>query len=246
MRVVVPEVGEVVADRMVHQALQPLGVAVIGAALEGADADVGMGEAHQHGGARRRGLVVALEFLAGLDQREALRGVDPLRLQHGGGQHLAHAALQRQPSVRRARPRGLAAALGGEVEQASVQQVVQLREQEAAPVAEIGVVRAELVAVVAQRQRRLQRAGQRDEAAEMVDPCLVRQPVEPHPSRPFLVAVAQDVLREPRRRDLVEELGAEIGMGGGGAVGHGNSGIRRAGGRSPAPAAAAPRRSAWP
>ena len=91
-----------------------------------------------------RRLVAALQRLAGLDQAEGLRGVDAERLQHLRRQHLAHAALQRQPAVAAARPRRLAAALGAEVEQPAVAGIAQLREQEAAAVAEVGVVDAEL------------------------------------------------------------------------------------------------------
>ena len=47
-----------------------------------------------------------VERLAGLDEREGLRGVDAERLEHLGGEDLAHAALQRQPPVAAARPAG--------------------------------------------------------------------------------------------------------------------------------------------
>ena len=104
-----------------------------------------------------------IELLAGLDQAEGFRGVDAERLQHLGGEHLAHAALQRQAAVGGARPGRAAAALGAEVEQPAVLEVVHLGEEEAAAVAELGVVNAELVAVIAQRQRRRdsRRAGAR-------------------------------------------------------------------------------------
>ena len=82
---------------------------------------------------------------------KALGGVDAERLQHFRRQNLAHAALERQPSVAATRPRRLAAALGAEIEQAAVLGVAQLREEEAATVAEISVVYAELMAVIAQR-----------------------------------------------------------------------------------------------
>ena len=108
-----------------------------------------------------------VERLAGLDQREGLRGVDAERLEHLGGEDLAHAALQRQPAVAAARPGRRARALGAEVEQAAVDEVAHLGEEEAAAVAEVGVVDAELVAVVAQRQRLGEAAGQRLEAAEV-------------------------------------------------------------------------------
>ena len=88
--------------------------------LEGADADVAVDEADEDRGAGRRGLVAADQRLAGLDQREGLRGVDAERLEHLGGEDLAHAALERQPAVAHARPGRRARALGAEVEQAAV------------------------------------------------------------------------------------------------------------------------------
>ena len=117
-----------------------------------------------------RGLVAALELFAGLDQREALGGIDAQRFEHLGRQHLAHAALERQPAVAAARPRRAARALGAEIEQAAVVEVIALGEEEAAAVAEVGIVGAELVAVIAQRQRLREAAGQRLEAAEMGEP----------------------------------------------------------------------------
>ena len=137
--------------------------------------------------------------LAGLDQREGLRGVDPERLEHLGGEDLAHAALQRQAAVAAARPGGLAGALGAEVEQPAVDEIARLGEEEAAAVAEVGVVGAELVAVVAQRQRRREAAGQRLEAAEMADPVRVGEAVEADARRPAIVAEAKSRLREEGR-----------------------------------------------
>src|SRR5690606_29977182 len=131
-------------------------VAVVGEALKSADADMAVAEADQHGGAGGGGLVAALQFLAGFDQRQALRRSDAERLQHGGGQHLADAALQRQPAVAAARPRRASRSLGAEVEQPAALQLLELGEQEAAAVPEVRVVVLELVAVIAQRQRRLE------------------------------------------------------------------------------------------
>ena len=122
-----------------------------------------------------------------------LRGVDAERLEHLGREHLAHAALQRQPAVAAARPRRLAAALGAEIEQPAVGGVAQLREEEAAAVAEVGVVRAELMAVVAQRQRLREVVGQRLEAAEVALPLGVGEGVEPDARGPALVAEAEPV-----------------------------------------------------
>ena len=99
-------VGPVVGDGVVDQPAERVGLAEGGEALEAADADVAVAEADQHRGAGGRGLVAARERLAGLDEREGLRGVDAERLEHLGGEDLAHAALQRQPPVAAARPAG--------------------------------------------------------------------------------------------------------------------------------------------
>ena len=133
---------------------------------------------------------MAVQRLAGLDQRERLAGIDPKRLQHFGGQHLAHAAFQRQPTIGGARPWGSARALGGEIEEALVFEVIGLRKQEPAPIAEEGIIGLKLMAVIAQRQRLLEAAGQRLEAAEMGDPLLIGQTIEADPRGPALIAMA--------------------------------------------------------
>ena len=160
-------VGPVVGDRMVDEAAERVGLAEGGEALEGADADVAVQrrtstEERVGEGSSPRSSASPVSI-----RREGLGGVDAERLEHLGGEDLAHAALQRQPAVAAARPGGLARALGAEVEQAAVGEVAQLGEQEAAAVADVGVVHAELVAVVAQRQRLGEVAGQRLEAGEM-------------------------------------------------------------------------------
>ena len=198
-------------------------------ALEAADADVRMAEPDEHRRAGRRGLVAAHQLLAGLDQAEGFRGVDAERLQHLGGEDFAHAALQRQPAVGGARPGRAAAALGAEIEQPAVLEIVHLGEEEAAAVAELGVVGAELVAVVAQRQRRRVAAGQWLEAAEMVEPFGVGEGAQADALGPALVAVAQDMLGELRRLDLVVEVAAKCGMGEGRAevLGNGHASVSR-------------------
>ena len=131
----------------------------------------------EHRRTRRRGLVAALERLAGLEQGEALRRLDAQRLEHLGREHLAHAALERQPAVAEAAVGRLARTLGAEVEQ-SVPIIAKLREEEAAAVADLRIVHAELMAVVAQRQRLGEVVGERLEAAEMRFPPL-RVELEP-------------------------------------------------------------------
>ena len=65
-------------------------------------------------------------------------------------------------------------------------------------------------------------AGQGLEAAEMVEPFGVGEGAQADALGPALVAVAQDMLRELRRLDLVEEVAAERGMGEGRAEVGGN------------------------
>src|SRR5690606_19166046 len=98
---------------------------------------------------------------------------------HLGGEDFAYAALEREPPVSGARPWRTAAALGGEVEQPAVLQIVQLRAEEAAPVAKFGVVDLELMPVIAQGERGGMAVGQGSEASEMVDPFCVRQASQP-------------------------------------------------------------------
>src|SRR3712207_2823514 len=96
-----------------------------------------MAEPHENGGAGRRGFVLTGQLLAGLDEAEAFGRLDAQGFQHLGREHLAYAALQRQPAVGAARIGRAAAALRREVEQAPVERVLELREQEPATVAEL-------------------------------------------------------------------------------------------------------------
>jgi hypothetical protein len=109
-------------------------------------------QADEDAAACRRGLVVALQLLPGLDQRERLRGVDAEGLEHLGCEDFAHAALEGKAPVGAARPRRAARALGREIEQAAVLEVITLGEEKAAAVAEVGVVKLELVTVIAERE----------------------------------------------------------------------------------------------
>ena len=88
-------------------------------ALERAEADVAVGQPGQHrrrgSGSARRCAPAPRRSRSGRSEREVGHAQ---RLQHGGGQHLAHAALQGQASVAAARPGRLPRALGAEVEQA--------------------------------------------------------------------------------------------------------------------------------
>ena len=173
--------------------------------LEGADAHVTVRQPGHDRRSRGRWLVVAVQGFAGLDQRKGLGGVDPQRLQPGGGQHLAHPALERQPTVTKAAVGGLTGTLGAEIEQPAGARLPHLREQKAAPVAQIGVVVLELVPVVLQRQWLGQRAFKGLEPPEMRQPALVGQPAQPDARRPVTVGVAQPGLREIGGLHRVEE-----------------------------------------
>ena len=96
---------------------------------------------------------------------------------------------------------------------------MRLREGEAAAVANVGIVGAELVAVIAQRERLRQRAGQRREAAEMAHPLRLAQPGQADLRGGAVVAKAQGGLRERGRLDRVEEAVAQLEQRGGGAIG---------------------------
>ena len=196
-----------------EQLFQALRFPEIAQALERTDPHMRVAEPHQHRRARRRGLVAALQLLARLDQRQRLAGVHPQRFEHRRCQHLAHPALQRQPPIAAARPGRAPRALGPQVHQPPVAQVFELGKEKAPAIAEIGVVGLELVAVIAQRQRLRERAGQRFEPPEMIHPLRVAEEIEPHRRRGALVAIAQDVLRELRRPHRIEKALAELGMG---------------------------------
>jgi hypothetical protein len=162
-------------------------------ALETADADMPMRQPHQHGGASRAGLVTAMEMLAGFDHGEGFRGVGAQRFQHGGGQNLAHRAFQRESPVALSAPWRDARSLGAKVHQPPGA-IAHLGKEEAAPITQIGIVMAELVAVIAQRQRLGQIALKRLEPPEMGDPRLVAQPGKADGGGMGVIAPAQDML----------------------------------------------------
>src|SRR5690606_2568188 len=130
-------------------------------------------------------------------------------LEHFGGQHLAHATLEGKPAVATARPGRPARALGAEIEQPPVFEVVSLCEEKAPAIAQIGIVGTELVTVIAQGKWLRQRARQGLKAPEMGKPLRIAEPIEPHASGPALVAMAQHGLREIGRRNAIEEGVAE-------------------------------------
>ncbi len=97
-----------------HQ-VRPL---VEGVTLERAEADVAVTQAGQHSRARRAGLVVALQGLAGLAQRKCPAGGRAQGLEHISAASTSRPALQGQATVAEAGMGRLAQALGAEVQQA--------------------------------------------------------------------------------------------------------------------------------
>ena len=150
----------IVAQHIGGEPAEPVPVLEMGEALEGPDADMAVAQADEHRRAGGRRLVAAVELLAGLDEGEGAGRLDAQRLQHLGREDLAHAAFQREAPVAEAAMGRLPRSLGAEVHQPAAP-VAHLREQEAAAVADLGIVHAELVAVIAQRQRRGERSLQR-------------------------------------------------------------------------------------
>ena len=175
-------------QRIAHQRRNSGGILLERQALEAADPHMPVAQPSQHRRSRWRWLVIASQFFAGLDQCETFRCVDPKRLKHFGCQHLAYATLQGQPSIAEPAVRSRPRSLGAKVEQAALI-VAELREQEAAPVANVGIIRPELVPVITQRQRRRQIVGEWLEPSEMPRPAGFIQ-VQPDPRRPPPIGTA--------------------------------------------------------
>ena len=149
-------------------------------ALKTAKPDVAVGKASEDRATRGAGLIAALKGLAGFYQGERPGGGRPERLKHGRRQNLAHAALEGQTPVAGPGPGCLPRALGSQIEEAAGPALPQLSEQEASPIAEVRIVGAELVAVVAHRQRRGLIARQGFEAGEVGQPFRIRERGQPH------------------------------------------------------------------
>jgi hypothetical protein len=182
------QLGHVVADDVLEQALHRAPLAQMREALEGPEPDVRMTEAHENRGACGGRLVAALQSLSCLDEREGPTRGYAARLEHRGREDLANAPLQREPSVSAARPGRLAAPLRAQVEQPSV--LLELREQKATPIAQLGVVHTELMTVIAERQRLVLVADQGLEGSEVTNPLGVGQRVEADGGRSAVVPVA--------------------------------------------------------
>ncbi len=207
---------------MLGEDAQQVRLLVEGMALERAEADVAEAQAGEHGRAGRARLVVALQGLAGLDQGEGAAGRHAEGLEHLGRQHLAHSALEGQAAVAEAGKGRLARALGPQIQQAVRVRFTQLRVEEAAAVPELGVVGAELMAVVAHGQGLIEIAGKRLKSREGRAPLLVVQRVEPDGRGGTVVAEADPGLREDGGPHRIGELWAKRRKEGIGAVGRGN------------------------
>ena len=99
----------------------------------------------------------------------------------------------------------MAAALGSKVEQASVV-TGQLREEEAAPVANLRVVNPELVTVIAKGERLSEIPRQRLEPAEVAGPLVIIQDAQTDPPSPSAIQESRLALRKVGRPDRVIEL----------------------------------------
>ena len=87
--------------------------------------------------------------------------------------------------------------------------IAELREGEAAAVADLGVVHAELVTVIAKGERLLEIVGQRLEPAEMPRPAVLVE-LEPDPFRPAALTNRGMHFGKRRRLDRVVEIRPEV------------------------------------
>ena len=87
--------------------------------------------------------------------------------------------------------------------------LAELSEGEAAAIADVGIVHAELMTVVAERERLDEVAGQRLEAAEMRRPPLLIE-FQPHPFRPAPIEEARHAFGKHGRLDRVIEIRPEL------------------------------------
>jgi hypothetical protein len=151
----VRERREKMQDAPIDEPSDPVRVASVREPLERPEPHVRPAEANEDARAGRGRLVAAHQRLTGLEEAERARGRHAEGLEHLAREHLADTALQRQAPVAAARVRCRAAARRAEIEEPAAR-VAHLREEEASTVAEVRVVHAELVAVVAERERPLE------------------------------------------------------------------------------------------
>ena len=86
-------------NAVVHQLRHRFAVIQVRAALESAEPDMAVRQAHEYRGAGGGGLVIALQRLARLEQAERLGGVHAKGFEIARGQDFAHPALQRQAAI---------------------------------------------------------------------------------------------------------------------------------------------------
>ena len=111
-----------------------------------------MAKPDHHGRAGGGGFVAPFQRLTCFDDGECLGSIHPKRFQHLGRQDFADTAFQRQAAIGGTAIGRGARTLGPKVQQAS-RLIAHLGEQKAAPIANLGIVHAELVAVIFERQR---------------------------------------------------------------------------------------------
>ena len=198
--------GKVGVTHIVDERFDQVRPPQCGMALKRAKADVAERKAREHGRARGAGFIAALQRLAGFNEAERTRCGNAERLEHRRGQHFAHAALQRQASVPRAGPGGCPRALGGEIEQSPADRLAHLGEQEPAAIAQIGIVNAELMAVIAHRQRLAEVTRQGFETREVRAPLVIGEGLQTGRRRGARVAKPDRLHGEFRRGDRIGEL----------------------------------------
>jgi pimeloyl-ACP methyl ester carboxylesterase len=89
--------------------------------------------------------------------------------------------------------------------------IPQLREQKAPAIADFGIIIAELVAVIAQRQWWIEIFWQRLEAAKMVGPVLIIQTIQPDTLVPAVISEAQNMFGKIGSGDGITDLFSQSG-----------------------------------
>ncbi len=146
------EFGKVGGDHMVGQGAHVVGALAVMKILEGTEADVGAGHPDQHGAGFD---LLAHHRLVAADDGERARAGNAQAVERFAGEVFADGRAQYRAAVGKARVGRLAGALEMEVEQAGAGP--HLAEQQAAAVAQLRAVTAELVAGVDHGERRAAR-----------------------------------------------------------------------------------------
>lgn len=163
---------------------------------------------------------MAFQCLSCLDHRERLRGVDAKRFEKLGRQNFTDRPFQRQPAIGRAGKGSLSRPFCAKVENPSIIGA-KLGKQKTAAIAKVRVVMAELMTMIAERQRGPDIAGKRIEFSEMRNPFSVIKPIKPDCGGCPVIAPAQDVLRKTGGLDPAIEAVIQLKMDRrGAALGH--------------------------